>query len=215
MTKEIATAKLADIQHQLRAPKNKENTFGKYAYRNAEGIIAAFKSLSIDGACLTCTDTLQEVAGQVFVTATARLVIGGDIIEAQGHAMHPLEKKGMDASQITGSASSYARKYALCGLFAVEDESQDPDGMDNRQATQSKPKQPELNTNDIADAKAAMLAANTVEALGSAYQSLPKPLRTNDQVKDLVAARKLELTTSKPEDKPNDNADLGGDEIPM
>jgi hypothetical protein len=115
----------------MRAPKNKNNEFGGYKYRNAEGILAAFKGLGIDGAALLCSDTLQEVAGHIFVTATARLTIGAEFVEAQGHAMHPLQKKGMDASQITGSASSYARKYALCGLFAIEDESQDPDSKDN------------------------------------------------------------------------------------
>jgi hypothetical protein len=126
---------LADIQHQMRAPKNKNNDFGGYKYRNAEGIIAAFKGLGIEGVALICSDTMQEVAGHIFVTATARLTIGAETLEAQGHAMHPLQKKGMDASQITGSASSYARKYALCGLFAIEDETQDPDSRDNRQET--------------------------------------------------------------------------------
>lgn len=124
---------LADIQHRLRAPKDKDNSFGGYKYRNAEGILAAFKALDLNGVSLTCSDTLQEVAGQIFVTATARLSFDGHQLEAQGHAMHPLQKKGMDASQITGSASSYARKYALCGLFAIEDESQDPDSRDNRE----------------------------------------------------------------------------------
>ena len=133
MTKSDIHNKLADIQHQMRAPKNKNNSFGGYSYRNAEGIIAAFKSLNVENACLVCRDTLQEVAGQIFVSATAELTYDGGTVSATGHAMHPLQKKGMDASQITGSASSYARKYALCGLFAIEDESQDPDSRDNRQ----------------------------------------------------------------------------------
>lgn len=123
---------LSDIQHRMRAPKDKKNEFGGYNYRSAESILAAFKALGIEDAAVTCSDGVQEVAGQIFITATARLVIGGESVEVQGHAMHPLQKKGMDASQITGSASSYARKYALCGLFAIEDESQDPDARDNR-----------------------------------------------------------------------------------
>jgi hypothetical protein len=133
MTKSDIHNKLADIQHQMRAPKNKNNSFGGYSYRNAEGIIAAFKSINVENACLVCRDTLQEVAGQIFVSATAELTFDGGTVSATGHAMHPLQKKGMDASQITGSASSYARKYALCGLFAIEDESQDSDSRDNRQ----------------------------------------------------------------------------------
>lgn len=130
MTKTIHEI-LADIQRQLHAPKNKNNNFGGYKYRNAEGILAAFKALEFSGASLTCSDSVQEVAGQIFVTATATLTIGGESVSATGHAMHPLQKKGMDASQITGSASSYARKYALGGLLAIEDESQDPDSRDN------------------------------------------------------------------------------------
>lgn len=123
---------LCDIQHRMRAPKDKKNDFGGYNYRSAEGIIAAFKALDVEGAALLLSDTPQEVGGQIFITATARLVIGDESVEVQGHAMHQLQKKGMDAAQVTGSASSYARKYALCGLFAIEDESQDPDGRDNR-----------------------------------------------------------------------------------
>ena len=130
MTKTIHE-KLADIQRQLHAPKNKNNNFGGYKYRNAEGILAAFKALEISGASLTCSDSVQEVAGQIFVTATATLTVGAESVSTTGHAMHPLQKKGMDASQITGSASSYARKYALGGLLAIEDESQDPDSRDN------------------------------------------------------------------------------------
>ena len=75
----------------------------------------------------TLTDELQEVAGQIFVTAIATLTLDGREHTARGHAMHPLTKKGMDPSQITGSASSYARKYALSGLVALDDGSVDPD----------------------------------------------------------------------------------------
>lgn len=131
---------LSDIQHRMRAPKDKHNEFGGFKYRSAEGILAAFKALNIPGVSLLCSDSVQEVGGQIFVSARATLTIDGETICAEGHAMHPLQKKGMDASQITGSASSYARKYALCGLFAIEDESQDPDSRDNRgEQGQTKP----------------------------------------------------------------------------
>lgn len=174
---------LADIQHRMRAPKDKSNNFGGYKYRNAEGILAAFKSLGIDGASLTCSDIVQEVAGQIFVTATARLTIGDEWIEAQGHAMHPLQKKGMDASQITGSASSYARKYALCGLFAIEDESADPDSRDNRHEQGQTP--PQLRTITQSDADVLADLANRAE---SDRAAIFKALRVNgDSWSDLPA----------------------------
>jgi len=192
-------AQLAEIQSQMHAPKNKTNTFGKYKYRTAEGILAAFKSLGVEGAALTCSDTMQEVAGQIFVTATARLDIGGECVTAQGHAMHPLEKKGMDASQITGTASSYARKYALNGLFAIEDESQDVDSMDNRE-------QPKKD-NSYAQARDYLLAASSLDDLKKAWLNLPKDVQANKTVINAKDARKAELDIAP-------NADLGDDEIP-
>jgi len=183
---------LADIQHQMRAPKNKNNDFGGYKYRNAEGIIAAFKGLGIDGAALICTDTMQEVAGHIFVTATARLTIGAETIEAQGHAMHPLQKKGMDASQITGSASSYARKYALCGLFAVEDETQDPDSKNNEEETgkgASKSESPKVVAAHIAKIEAAETGKALLAILAEvgAANEIPEVAQARiDQIATLV-----------------------------
>lgn len=167
MTKTI-NEKLADIQTRLHAPKDKDNSFGGYKYRNAEGIIAAFKALGIEGATLRCTDTLQEVGGQIFVSAEAILCIDGKEISATGHAMHPLQKKGMDASQITGSASSYARKYALSGLFAIDDSSQDPDSRDNRKEQgQTKP---EFNAAaEFKRLKAALVKQTHPDALDKLY----------------------------------------------
>jgi hypothetical protein len=206
-------AALADIQHQMRAPKNKTNTFGGYKYRNAEMILAAFKGLGIEGASLYCSDSLQEVAGHIFVTATARLSIGNQFIEAQGHAMHPLQKKGMDASQITGTASSYARKYALCGLFAIEDETQDPDSKDNREDEgkgankDNKPEAPQARDPEKISAWLidAIGKATTAEALGAwpaegskaeaawAWLALEAPDH-NERVKQAYAKRREELT---------------------
>lgn len=122
---------LAEIQSNLNAPKDKKNTFGKYNYRNAEGIIAAFKALSIEGETLTMSDSVEVVGSQIFLTSTATLTVDGEQVTVTGCAMHALEKKGMDSAQITGAASSYARKYALCGLFAIDDSEHDPDGKDN------------------------------------------------------------------------------------
>ncbi len=124
--------KLGEIQLSLNAPKDETNSFGGYKYRNAEGIIAAFKALGIEKSSLTMSDKVVLVGDKLFLVATATLTIEGDSINVDGWAMHATQKKGMDDAQITGSASSYARKYALCGLFAIDDSSVDPDTKDNR-----------------------------------------------------------------------------------
>jgi hypothetical protein len=119
---------LSTLQKQVHVAKDKKNDFGGYNYRTAEGILSAIKAQLPEGAHIVVSDTMQELAGQIFVTATATLYLP-DVGEysATGHALHPLTKKGMDPSQITGSASSYARKYALSGLMAIDDGSADPD----------------------------------------------------------------------------------------
>jgi hypothetical protein len=131
---------LATIQAKLKAPKDKENTFGKYKYRNAESILRAFKEVQPEDVSLTMSDTMDFIGNRLFLVATVKLHHAGTVIaEAQGAAMHALEKKGMDDAQITGACSSYARKYALCGLFAIDDSTDDPDGKDNRQDDRAKP----------------------------------------------------------------------------
>tara|TARA_R110000851_G_C12896706_1_gene547713 strand:+ start:42 stop:692 length:651 start_codon:yes stop_codon:yes gene_type:complete len=119
---------LSELQTKVHVGKDKVNSFGGYNYRTAEGILAAIKAALSEGDTITVTEALQEVAGHIFVSSTATVTFeGGDTHSTQGHAMHPLTKKGMDPSQITGAASSYARKYALSGLVALDDGSADPD----------------------------------------------------------------------------------------
>lgn len=114
---------LGIIQGKLKAPKNQVNKFGGYRYRSAEDILEAVKSLLQETNCvLTITDDIIEVAGRVYIKATARLINSeGCTIEVSASAREEESKKGMDASQITGAASSYARKYALNGLFCIDD----------------------------------------------------------------------------------------------
>jgi len=117
---------LARIQKELKAPKDKRNTFGNYNYRSCESILEAVKPL-LNGCVLTLTDDVKEVGGRVYVVATASLLeVDGNTFSVTAFAREPEEKKGMDTSQITGAASSYARKYALNGLFAIDD-NQDSD----------------------------------------------------------------------------------------
>jgi hypothetical protein len=117
--------KLVKIQAELKAPKNQMNAFGKYKYRSAEDIIEAVKPILFKNNCaLLISDEIVQVADRVYVKATAMLIdeINEELpIKVYGWAREEEVKKGMDAAQITGSASSYARKYALNGLFAIDD----------------------------------------------------------------------------------------------
>ena len=112
--------KLNTIQQKLKAPKGQTNNFGKYKYRSCEDILEAVKPLL--GECsLVVSDEIEVRGDRVYVKATATLHDGNSIMSACGYAREPQTKKGMDESQITGAASSYARKYALNGLFAIDD----------------------------------------------------------------------------------------------
>ena len=115
--------RLLRVQQELKAPKNQFNSFGKYSYRSCEDILEAAKPvLSKHGLCLTITDEIQELGGVLFVNARA-IVFDGDGTKAEVTAQAGIDvnKKGMDLSQTFGSASSYARKYALNGLFLIDD----------------------------------------------------------------------------------------------
>ncbi len=114
--------KLSAIQIELKAPKGQYNSFGKYSYRSCEDILEAVKPLlSKNGLTLLLTDEPVAVGNRVYIKATARLMGDNDVIEVTAYAREPEDKKGMDTSQVTGTASSYARKYALNGLFLIDD----------------------------------------------------------------------------------------------
>ena len=114
---------IVKIQAELKAPKGQVNKFGNYRYRSAEDIIEAVKPiLAKEKTCLIISDEIVQVGDRIYVKATATLLTDEDnSISAHGWAREEEVKKGMDAAQITGSASSYARKYALNGLFAIDD----------------------------------------------------------------------------------------------
>ena len=117
--------KLAKIQKELKAPKNQFNKFGGYKYRSCEDILEAVKPL-LDGAVLIISDEIDCIGERYYIRATAILSDGEEKIEVQAYAREPDVRKGMDAAQVTGASSSYARKYALNGLFCIED-TKDPD----------------------------------------------------------------------------------------
>lgn len=116
--------KLGLIQSQLKSPKKQYNQFGKYYYRNCEDIQEAVKPILLENkVALVLDDEVVTVGDRVYIKSTARLIdwVSGESIENHAYAREDLEKKGMDGSQLTGSCSSYARKYALNGLFCIDD----------------------------------------------------------------------------------------------
>lgn len=111
---------LNEIQQHLKAPKGQYNAFGKYKYRNAEDILEAVKP-HLGKGTLIISDEMVQIGERFYVKATATLSDGKETWAASAFARESLDKKGMDEAQITGAASSYARKYALNGLFCIDD----------------------------------------------------------------------------------------------
>lgn len=125
---------LLEIQSKLHAPKNQLNKFGGYNYRSCEDILEALKPLLKEvGAILTITDEIVLLGERFYVKAHATLTLGDESVVVSAFAREPEDKKGSDASQITGAASSYARKYALNGLFLIDD-AKDADTNESHQS---------------------------------------------------------------------------------
>lgn len=117
--------KLGAIQAKLKAPKGQFNEFGKYKYRSCEDVLEAVKPLLSEYKCvLLLRDSIESAEGRVYIKATAQffdIEAPETFIEVTAYAREEETKKGMDASQVTGATSSYARKYALNGLFCIDD----------------------------------------------------------------------------------------------
>ena len=113
---------LAKIQSLIKVPKGQFNSFGKYKYRSCEDIVEAVKPvINPLGFYLTLSDEVVSIGNRFYIKATARISNGTEVYESIAYAREEEVKKGMDGSQVTGAASSYARKYALNGLFAIDD----------------------------------------------------------------------------------------------
>jgi ERF superfamily. len=141
--------KLMQIQSELKAPKNQRNNFGNYNYRSAEDILEAVKPLLASNDCtLTLSDEVVEIGGRIYVKATATFNDGQTDKVVTAYAREADSKKDMDESQITGTASSYARKYALNGLFLIDD-TKDADTDEYQKQVSKKPAQPEQAKNGI------------------------------------------------------------------
>ena len=137
---------LVRIQQSLKAPKNQFNKFSNFYYRSCEDILEAVKPL-LNGRSITIQDEVVMLGDRFYVKATVKLHDGKDYIETTAFAREALVKKGMDEAQITGAASSYARKYALNGLFAIDD-TKDADTKNNTKAKVVKKPNLEEQVND-------------------------------------------------------------------
>lgn len=199
--------KLWTIQQTLNAPKNQRNNFGGYNYRSAEDILEAVKPL-LQNITLTVSDEIVLIGNRYYVKATATLSDGEDEIAVTAYAREEESKKGMDCSQLTGATSSYARKYALNGLFCIDD-AKDPDTdayakQTNQQPRQQKnpPKQQQQkappNPDEVlarfCDAAAKAPDANKLrEIFGKCWKLLPKDSEQQQKAKDVYDIRLKEL----------------------
>ena len=132
--------KFSEIQQTLKSPKDSRNEFGKYNYRTCSAILEAVKPL-LGPATLIVSDELVLIGERYYIKATATYTNKdeGETFAATAYAREPLDKRGMDEAQITGASSTYARKAALSGLFAIDDSSNDPDATNTHGQAPNKP----------------------------------------------------------------------------
>ena len=167
---EVIDRSLQVIQSELKAPKGQFNKFGNYKYRSCEDILEAVKPiLAKYGGNITLTDEIQMIGNRYYVKATATLRAGERVIAStSAYAREPEDKKGMDASQITGTASSYARKYALNGLLLIDDtKDEDSNELREEKAARTSKKEnikTEEEMNETANQVIDELALTTIKA---------------------------------------------------
>jgi len=193
---------LAEIQAKLKAPKGQFNSFGKYHYRSAEDILEAVKKVvNPMGFSITLTDSVGEVGGRIYVQSIATLYNGELEYQATGFAREEETKKGMDGSQITGSASSYARKIALNGLFAIDDTKDSDATNDHGKSQESKPQaktgMPAPSQFDIEFAELIkdVKNAQSNQELKGIWDLLTDEAKANKEIQQLINHRKQELAT--------------------
>jgi hypothetical protein len=173
--------KLIKIQHELKVPKGNFNSFGKYKYRSAEDILEAVKPILSKYKCkVTLTDDIVAIGTKLFLKATAKFSDLESEECVNGFAELG-EHKGMSSEQCTGTASSYARKYALNGLFLIDETESDADSQNNGQSKAETP---------IADIKAKVATINNVDELNAYYGTLSTKTTA---VTSLFSARKVDI----------------------
>jgi hypothetical protein len=179
------TTVLQQIQSRLVAPKSQRNTFGNYNYRSCEDILNGLKPLLAElGGVVTLSDEMVDVGGRIYVKATALLDVGGEVYEASAFAREPLARKGMDDAQVTGATSSYARKYALNGLFAIDDTKDADHGPPPQQQQQQPqappPKKTRTTAERVAGAVKAYSECSDSQAIRDLDEHLPLLLESCD-----------------------------------
>jgi hypothetical protein len=175
---------LVDIQSRLKAPKSQMNNFGGYKYRNCEDILEAVKPLLKENSLiLTISDEIVEISGRFYVKATATLTDGENQIATSALAREEESKKGMDGSQLTGASSSYARKYALNGLFCIDD-TKDSDTTNTGDAPWQ---------SDIEKAKKLIRQAKTLEGLKKIYDMSSGEIQQDRAFLEALSSKKKEI----------------------
>ena len=179
-------SKLLKIQSELKSPKNQVNKFGGYNYRSCEDILEAVKPLCVKYNCtLTLSDDIEEVGGRIYVRATATITDtekgSNYCIKVSAFAREAEIQKGMSEPQITGSASSYARKYALNGLFCIDDTRDD----DATNTHDKDPKKEEKQKGDLKGALKAISESKTIENLDKICKLIEARLWTDEESKEL------------------------------
>lgn len=192
---------LIAIQSELKAPKSQFNKFGGYKYRKAEDILEAVKPLLAKQKCtLTITDDVVLIGNRIYVKATATIKNEkGEFETTTGWAREEETKKGMDGSQITGASSSYARKYALNGLFAIDDNADSDTTNDGQHQTQQQaqtqaqqPASNQFNSNDLNEGLGYLSRCVSKDNLLWVIQHY-QPLCSNTQFMQAVSAKKKQL----------------------
>lgn len=161
---------LNKIQQELKAPKGQMNNFGNYKYRSCEDILEAVKPL-LGKSILTITDSIEMFGDRFYIKAKATISEINEkgeeySVSVTAYAREPLEKKGMDSAQITGATSSYARKYALNGLFCIDD-TKDADTQDNRSKATTAP----------------------IKAIGTPFEAARKAISEADDLDSLIKVK--------------------------
>lgn len=177
---------LIEIQIELKAPKGQYNSFGKYNYRNAEDILEALKPLLKAKNCiLVLSDEIVNIGERYYIKATATIIKGDVKVVVNGYAREEESKKGMDGSQVTGASSSYARKYALNGLFLIDDTKDSDTANTHDKEPKKEVTKPvlELGTDNFINCKKAYVADNSV---------LPKIMAKYEMSDEVHAALVLE-----------------------
>jgi len=188
----VLLQKLLKIQAELKAPKNQYNKFGEFYYRSCEDILSAAKPLCIrEGILLYVTDEVKMIGDRYYVKATASVTDGENTIFAEAYARETESRPKMDAAQLTGSASSYARKYALNGLFCLDD-TKDADAMKPEESPKAKPKKAPTKDDYLrevaAEAKKQHLGGKEVQyILRTRYQKSASSELTLEEASDLAA----------------------------